>query len=142
MHKQDSKDSILKMSEQGTKPKNSTPSNESPSSSRKSKTRGPGKKTIERQATMALDPQLTLLKKKSTTVETLTCKCSRSKCLKMYCECFTQGRFCDENCSCKNCHNLEHNVDKIRAARRNIRNRNPQAFKPKVQNLGPHRLFA
>ena len=51
-----SKDSILKMSEQGTKQKNSSPSNASPSSSRKSKTRGPGKKTIERQATMALDP--------------------------------------------------------------------------------------
>lgn len=48
IHKQDSNDSILKMSEQGTRTRNPTPSNESPSSSRKSRTRGPGKKTIER----------------------------------------------------------------------------------------------
>jgi hypothetical protein len=49
IHQQDSKDSILKMSEQGTRTRNPTPSNESPSSSKKSRTRGPGKKTIERQ---------------------------------------------------------------------------------------------
>ena len=91
---------------------------------------------------MALDPQLTLLKRKSTTVETLTCKCSRSKCLKMYCECFTQGRFCDESCACVNCENIEANTDTIRKARRNIRNRNPQAFRPKVlQNNLSRKLF-
>ena len=90
---------------------------------------------------MALDPQLTLLKRKSTTVETLTCKCSRSKCLKMYCECFTQGRFCDESCACVNCENIEANTETIRKARRNIRNRNPQAFRPKVLNTTSRKLF-
>lgn len=84
---------------------------------------------------MASDPQLTLIKKKSSaTKQILTCKCSRSGCLKMYCECFTMGRLCDESCSCKNCHNIVENKNKIMLARKNIKNRNPLAFKPKVEN--------
>ena len=59
----------------------------------------------------------------------------------MYCECFTQGRFCDESCNCVNCLNTEENEKTIKESRKNIRNRNPLAFKPKVQNVGPHRLF-
>ena len=59
----------------------------------------------------------------------------------MYCECFTLGRFCDESCNCVNCHNTEENEKAIKDSRKNIRNRNPMAFKPKVQNVGPHRLF-
>ena len=73
-----------------------------------------------------------MLKAKSTTVATLTCKCSKSRCLKMYCECFTQGRFCDETCSCKNCSNTPDKTNEIKLARKAIRNRNPLAFKPKV----------
>ena len=59
----------------------------------------------------------------------------------MYCECFTQGRYCDEKCECKNCHNLPENLAKIKEARKAIRTRNPQAFKAKVINTGPLRLF-
>jgi len=59
----------------------------------------------------------------------------------MYCECFTQGRYCDETCNCIGCKNTPENVDKIKAARKSIRSRNPQAFKPKVQNTGPLKLF-
>jgi hypothetical protein len=40
-----------------------------------------------------------------------------------------------------NCHNTEQNEKAIKDSRKNIRNRNPMAFKPKVQNVGPHRLF-
>lgn len=81
---------------------------------------------------MALDSQLTMLKQKSSTVASLTCKCNKSRCLKMYCECFTVGRFCDKNCLCKNCANVVENTSMIRNARKAIRNRNPQAFKPKI----------
>jgi len=81
---------------------------------------------------MALDLQLTLLKKKSTGCENVKCKCTKSKCLKMYCECFTLGRFCDETCACVDCSNMAHNQDAIKKARKAIRTRNPQAFKPKV----------
>lgn len=34
-----------------------------------------------------------------------TCKCSRTKCLKMYCECFADGKICGVDCGCTDCHN-------------------------------------
>ena len=127
--KQQTNDSILKMSVKNE----SSLNNKSQGSSTGRKTRGLGKKTLMKQSTMANDPQLTVLKQKTTSVKTLFCKCSKSRCLKMYCECFTQGRFCDENCSCKNCHNLEQFSKMIRDQRKSIRTRNPLAFMPKVQ---------
>lgn len=33
------------------------------------------------------------------------CNCKNSKCLKLYCECFRQGKMCGPECSCKNCQN-------------------------------------
>ena len=63
---------------------------------------------------------------------TLFCKCSKSKCLKMYCECFTLGYFCDEKCSCCECHNVEETQDEIRQARAEIKGRNGRAFSSKV----------
>ena len=59
----------------------------------------------------------------------------------MYCECFTVSRYCNESCTCLNCCNTEENLKLIKEARKNIRNRNPQAFKPKLLNAGPHKLF-
>ena len=32
------------------------------------------------------------------------CTCPKSKCLKLYCECFSLGEYCN-NCNCSNCHN-------------------------------------
>ena len=34
------------------------------------------------------------------------CNCKNSKCLKLYCECFSSGHYCDpDTCNCKNCEN-------------------------------------
>lgn len=33
-----------------------------------------------------------------------TCNCKKSRCLKMYCECFSAKNYC-EGCKCKDCHN-------------------------------------
>ena len=33
------------------------------------------------------------------------CRCSRSKCLKGYCDCFNAGRYCNEFCKCLGCCN-------------------------------------
>jgi len=33
------------------------------------------------------------------------CNCRKSKCLKLYCECFANGGFCGMSCRCEECHN-------------------------------------
>ena len=78
---------------------------------------------------MHKDPSLTVIKKKTTTAARVSCKCSKSGCLKMYCECFTAGRFCDDTCTCKNCRNFEGNEAEIIKIKKAIRQRNPNAFK-------------
>ena len=37
-------------------------------------------------------------------VASMSCNCKKSKCLKLYCECFAANRLCD-GCSCKDCGN-------------------------------------
>ena len=111
---------------------------DSPDSSGKRKTRGPGKKTISRLSTMGLD----VVRQKTSSNAKVTCKCAKTKCLKMYCECFTIGRFCDPSCKCVDCRNTPEFEDQIRKARKSIRTRNPLAFKPKVMNnTGSYNLF-
>jgi len=34
------------------------------------------------------------------------CNCRKTQCKKMYCDCLAEGRFCGENCSCKDCRNI------------------------------------
>lgn len=63
------------------------------------------------------------------------CKCTKSHCLKMYCECFTSGYYCDSNCGCVGCHNQEATQEKIRNARVKIKTRNKNAFKDKVKPI-------
>ncbi|GLT51724.1 hypothetical protein SLA2020_251160 [Shorea laevis] len=64
------------------------------------------------------------------------CNCKHSKCLKLYCECFASGVYCD-GCNCYNCNN---NVDHESARREAIEatlERNPNAFRPKIAS-SPH----
>ena len=35
------------------------------------------------------------------------CKCVKSKCLKLYCQCFARGDTCDDECVCVDCHNAK-----------------------------------
>lgn len=59
------------------------------------------------------------------------CNCSKSQCLKLYCECFSNGEFCSD-CNCFNCaNNLKHEDDRQRAIRACLE-RNPYAFHPKI----------
>ena len=37
------------------------------------------------------------------------CLCEKSKCLKMYCACFSKGGYCGEHCQCKTCCNVSGN---------------------------------
>ena len=36
------------------------------------------------------------------------CNCERSMCLKMYCQCFAEGKYCT-GCNCQNCQNRVNN---------------------------------
>ncbi|RAL51079.1 unnamed protein product [Cuscuta campestris] len=59
------------------------------------------------------------------------CNCKHSRCLKLYCECFASGIYCD-GCNCENCHN---NVGKEAARRQAVGatlDRNLKAFRPKI----------
>ncbi|KAL9440208.1 hypothetical protein AB3S75_018964 [Citrus x aurantiifolia] len=64
------------------------------------------------------------------------CNCRNSRCLKLYCECFAAGIYCD-GCNCVNCHNnVEHEVARQEAVGATLE-RNPNAFRPKIAS-SPH----
>ncbi|KAK6130231.1 hypothetical protein DH2020_036041 [Rehmannia glutinosa] len=60
------------------------------------------------------------------------CNCKKSKCLKLYCECFAAGVYCVEPCACIDCFNKPVHEDTVLATRKQIESRNPLAFAPKV----------
>ncbi|XRB06178.1 CRC domain-containing protein [Pycnococcus provasolii] len=72
-----------------------------------------------------------------TPVKSKKCNCRNSKCLKLYCECFASGEHC-KNCSCQNCfNNPEHEKVRQEAIEATLE-RNPHAFRPKI-NTTPGR---
>ncbi|XP_057969721.1 protein tesmin/TSO1-like CXC 5 [Malania oleifera] len=64
------------------------------------------------------------------------CNCKHSKCLKLYCECFASGIYCD-GCNCVNCSNNVENEAARRDAVEATLERNPNAFRPKIAS-SPH----
>ncbi|XP_015793882.1 protein lin-54 homolog [Tetranychus urticae] len=59
------------------------------------------------------------------------CNCTKSQCLKLYCDCFANGEFCN-NCNCINCaNNLKHEEERQKAIKQCLE-RNPNAFHPKI----------
>ena len=63
------------------------------------------------------------------TMTTKPCNCKKSKCLKLYCECFANNKYCGPSCACKECNNLTHCEQSRINARQQILQRNPQAFR-------------
>ncbi|KAI3468227.1 hypothetical protein Pfo_024890 [Paulownia fortunei] len=64
------------------------------------------------------------------------CRCKNSRCLKLYCECFASGTYCD-GCNCTNCHNkMEYEAER-KGSIHAILERNPDAFRPKIAS-SPH----
>ena len=60
------------------------------------------------------------------------CNCKKSRCLKLYCECFAAQKFCQE-CNCLNCANLQANIEEKEKVVTALLSRNPNAFKPKLE---------
>uniref|UniRef100_A0A2S2PGR8 Protein lin-54 n=1 Tax=Schizaphis graminum TaxID=13262 RepID=A0A2S2PGR8_SCHGA len=82
-------------------------------------------------------PVLSETKPKSTSDVNKTkkpCNCTRSQCLKLYCDCFANGEFCYQ-CNCNSCYNnMEHEEDRAQAIR-SVLDRNPNAFRPKIKSF-------
>jgi len=57
------------------------------------------------------------------------CNCTKSQCLKFYCDCFAAGEYC-EGCNCKDCLNDQESEEREKAVKMCLE-RNPLAFKSK-----------
>jgi len=64
--------------------------------------------------------------------ESRKCSCKKSRCLKLYCECFAVGVLCDPSCKCADCSNTADNVTGRRKAVAYKLSRKPQAFQEKI----------
>ncbi|KAI1732305.1 tesmin/TSO1-like CXC domain, cysteine-rich domain-containing protein [Ditylenchus destructor] len=60
------------------------------------------------------------------------CKCPKSKCLKLYCECYAASQMCSEFCSCLGCHNnAAYSKEREKSIQAHM-SKNPDAFSPKI----------
>ena len=66
-------------------------------------------------------------------VTTMGCTCKKTKCLKLYCQCFAVKIYCGPSCRCYYCHNKDSFEGERREAIRNILVRNPSAFDNKFK---------
>ena len=71
---------------------------------------------------------------KQATKKKVCCNCKKSRCLKLYCDCFAAGEYC-QDCNCTNCANIEVNSTERNNAILATLDRNPIAFKPKVDKI-------
>ncbi|TYG52324.1 hypothetical protein ES288_D09G017700v1 [Gossypium darwinii] len=81
--------------------------------------------------------QVYIMDRKTSPDETEACKhcnCRRSRCLKLYCECFAAGIYCEDCCACENCLNKPDYEDIVLDIRHQIELRNPLAFAPPIVN--------
>ena len=61
------------------------------------------------------------------------CNCKKTKCLKLYCECFANGGVCSPTCKCENCHNTAELQDLRELIIQETLEKNPLAFKSKYK---------
>eukprot|EP00605_Chrysophyceae_sp_TOSAG23-4_P002356 GSChrysophyteH1.ASY1.ANO1.2604.1 assembled CDS len=65
----------------------------------------------------------------------MTCNCKKSRCLKLYCECFHALKFCNQNCKCYDCENRMGNDSVRNVVINQIKERDPHAFESKIRHL-------
>lgn len=59
------------------------------------------------------------------------CNCQKSRCLKLYCDCFAVDHYCND-CQCIDCLNTVENEEARKDAISSILEKNPDAFRPKI----------
>lgn len=94
---------------------------------------------VKKQRTKLAARDTTKTKKKK---EKSCCKCSKSMCLKLYCQCFAAGKECQGECSCDNCHNSEKFKELKELVIIDTKEKNPEAFNSKYRqrDFGQHEI--
>ena len=82
---------------------------------------------IEDDITNVSDTSNYIETKETPTIPLTGCNCSRTRCLKLYCECFANKLKCNSSCKCLNCNNHGNNEIRVQAITEAIE-RNPIAF--------------
>ena len=59
------------------------------------------------------------------------CNCKKSRCLKLYCECFASGKLCVGDCACVECLNSSEEIPQRKLAISSILSKHPDAFSSK-----------
>jgi hypothetical protein len=66
-------------------------------------------------------------------LQAVVCNCKRTRCLKLYCDCFRFKKYCvASHCNCRECANVPEFEHLRQGAVSSIVERNPEAFKPKI----------
>lgn len=56
------------------------------------------------------------------------CYCKRSRCIKLYCECYSKGKRCGKDCKCTNCKSSELSEQVLEHARVNFEKKRESSF--------------
>lgn len=63
-----------------------------------------------------------------------SCACTKTKCLKLYCDCFSSGVHCGRSCECNDhCSNNANNEEERSAAIKAVLDRKPEAFNDAIK---------
>eukprot|EP00605_Chrysophyceae_sp_TOSAG23-4_P002231 GSChrysophyteH1.ASY1.ANO1.2475.1 assembled CDS len=63
----------------------------------------------------------------------IRCNCRRTKCIKLYCDCFHALKYC-EGCNCVDCSNIQEKEAERKAAINSTLERDPEAFAPRIKD--------
>ena len=69
----------------------------------------------------------------------VSCRCRKSQCIKLYCECFQSGSLCHSLCKCDRCVNTEAEMGqfgKLTIAKNDYLLRKPDVFRKKKKSVG------
>ena len=70
--------------------------------------------------------------------EVTVCNCKKSKCLKLYCDCFAGMNYCSGSCNCFDCCNSAERESVRQEAIRATKERNALAFQTKINDKDQH----
>lgn len=71
-------------------------------------------------------------------VRVFRCNCKKSRCLKLYCDCFANLTYCSNQCNCLDCNNTKDHEYIRKDAIRTTKERNTAAFTSKVTSKKAH----